>query len=278
MKYERLARLDSRIDTDSGEFDMTLASEGEASDGHILNVRGIEFPDRLPLQVDHARSVVANLGNVTNIRTEKRDGVAVVRGVGQIRLTGDGEALAARRDLVDGIASGDISGVSLTWDSVEHAERRLLPKSHPAAVSKDEPDARKRFGLYFQKSRAIEQSIVAIPADRRAVIGRAEAAPDDLSRAMWHSLCERLDDAPKSREGEIIDALEREIASLGKRIREFEALTSKGDVPPAETRSPLEVFLQTARDEQAHSARFGEDLRDTLAEVFGDVTGKSLYE
>jgi hypothetical protein len=166
--YSRKSSIDSRIDTDTGEFDMVMASEGEASDGHIISMRGLETSAELPLQLDHGRSALANLGIVSRIRKDQIDGVPVTRGVGRIRLTGDGEGLEARRDLVDAISRGDIRGVSLTWDSVAHRERRELPRNHPAHVGREEKDTRKRFGVFFEKSRAIEQSVVAIPADREA--------------------------------------------------------------------------------------------------------------
>ena len=70
MKFERTAVLDKAIDTDTGEFDMVMASEGEATDGHIVSIAGLEFPSEFPLQLDHNRSTSANLGNVTNMRRD----------------------------------------------------------------------------------------------------------------------------------------------------------------------------------------------------------------
>lgn len=223
-RHERAAALDSRIDTTTGEFEMVMASEGEASDGHILSIRGIETPDEIPLQLDHSPRALANLGTVSNMRAGTKEGVRVLRGVGQIRLTGEGEALEARRDLVDGIATGAVRNVSLTWEASRAQERRDLPKGHPAHVDRDEPDPRKRFGLYFAESRAVEQSIVGVGADRAAIIGRSEDATNDVARAMWQSILHRLDAAPRSREAEIIDALERSVRDLEVRCEEAEAV------------------------------------------------------
>ncbi len=267
MRYERVAEIDPRIDTDTGEFEMVMATEGEASDGHIISIKGLETGRELPLQLDHNRSAVANLGIVTNMRRDAISGLPVMRGVGQIRLTGDGEALAARRDLVDAISTGHVRGVSLTWDSVKHRERRDLPRSHPAHVGREEPDQRKRFGLFFDQSRAIEQSVVGIPADREALIGRSEAAEDAISRAMWHSLVERLSEAPRSREAEIIDDLERSVRELEARLLAAEEESSSDPTPPPPL---LEVSLETARDRIASALKRSGDTWDDRLATMGE--------
>jgi hypothetical protein len=272
MRYERRHAIDSRIDTDTGEFEMVMATEGEASDGHIISIAGLEFPDAFPLHVDHARSTVGNVGNVQNIRRDTIDGEPVYRGVGRIRLTGDGEALAARRDLVDAISTGDIRGTSLTWDASKAVERRSLPTKHRAHVARGEKDPRKRYGLYFESSVGVEQSIVAIGADKGALIGRAEAAPDALTRALWQTMADRIDDAPRSRETEIIDALEATVESLQQRVREAGTTTPSDEDP--ETLPTLDVCLDEAARQigEAHRLR-GTQLDDALAELFLRVTG-----
>jgi hypothetical protein len=258
-QFSRVATIDQRIDTTSGEFDMVMASEGEASDGHVIRIAGVDHPDTLPLQLDHARGAADNLGSVSNIRKGKRDGVPVLLGVGQIRMTGEGDGLAARLDLVDAIARGHITGTSMTWaaDSQDVKERSTLPKGHPAAVDPLEPNLRRRFGLYFAKSRAIEQSVVAIPADRAAVIGRAEAAQDASARALWQVLAGRIEAATAVPADRYVDALTRALAAAEQRIRDAEPRRSS-DLPPAVP--PIDQVL----------AR--------LAPTFGDVGGRTRRE
>lgn len=274
-RHERKgATIDARIDTDTGEFEMVMATEGEASDGHILSMRGLTFPDELPLQVDHNRFSNGNVGIVQNIRRSKVDGVPAYRGVGRIRLTGDGEGLEFRKDLVDAISRGDIRGTSLTWDSTEFKERRDLPKTHPAHVKPSEPNPRKRFGLYFEKSVAIEQSIVPIPADREALIGRAEAAESAFSRDVWHSLADRIDTAPtERRDAEIIQALETSLADLEERLRAAEPRSSDHAPDPPAIDACLAILERQVGDPRA---RTRDELDDALGEIFERITGKQF--
>ena len=39
----------AEIDLESGQFPMTLATDGEASDGDILSIEGMQFPASAPL-------------------------------------------------------------------------------------------------------------------------------------------------------------------------------------------------------------------------------------
>lgn len=270
-KLSRECRIDSRIDTKTGEFEMVMATEGEASDGHIIRIAGLEFPDSIPLQLDHSRSVLANLGTVSRMRRDRVDGLPALRGVGQIRLSGDGEALEARRDLVDAIASGHVRGTSLTWDSVKATERRDLPRDHAAHVGATEKDYRKKYGLFFEKSKTIEQSIVGIPADREALIGRQGTATGEISRAMWDGLVERID-GRESRESEIIRALEESVERL-EAARDAGAQSVPREQTPEE-RPDFEAKLSEALERIGRSERMtGADLRDRLGDVLEQVAG-----
>lgn len=271
LRFERVARIDQRIDTESGEFEMVMASEAEASDGHILRVAGISHAETIPLQLDHRRGAADNLGTVRNIRKGKRDGVAVLLGVGQIRLSGEGAGLEQRRDLVDAIARGDLRGTSLTWaaDSDGVKERATLPKGHPARVDGQDPNLRRRFGLFFEKSQAIEQSLVAIPADREALIGRAEGA--DAARAgLWQHFVERLD----AREGvadRFVEALTRSLADAEQRLR------AAGGNPPSDespTRPPIGMVLERLAPMIAGAPkRTRDELTQALDAAYRKLTG-----
>jgi hypothetical protein len=270
VRVARACRIDTRIDTDSGEFDMVMATEGEASDGHIISIAGLEFPDSIPLQLDHSRSVLANLGTVSNMRRDRIDGMPALRGVGQVRLTGDGEALEARRDLVDAISSGHVRGTSMTWDSIRHVERRDLPKGHAAKVTNAEADYRKKYGLFFEKSRTIEQSIVGIPADREALIGRSGEAKAEISRSMWDGMIERLD-GTSSRELEIIRALEQSVERLEAAREAGEE--SPSDDEPEDTLTVTEALGRAITRIERGGRRTGADLRESLGDVLEQLTG-----
>lgn len=272
-RFERVAKVDPRIDTNTGEFEMVMASQGEASDGHVLRVAGISFPDSIPLQLDHGRSATDNLGTVTNMRRGTRDGVPVLLGTGQIRLSGEGDGLAMRRDLVDAISTGAISGTSMTWDAApgDMKPRAELPKGHPARVDPTDPNLRKRFGLWFEKSRAIEQSIVAIPADRAALIGRSEAAQEAHSRALWQSLLDRCE-ARAERRDPFIDALSRALADAEQRIR------AAGDRSPSDHARPVpplaDALARSFPDVGEIMRRTRTELDAALDGVFARLTGK----
>jgi hypothetical protein len=272
-QYARVARIDQRIDPKTGEFDMVMASQGEASDGHVIRIAGVSFPDSLPLQLDHARGAADNLGTVSNIRVGKRDGVPVLLGVGQIRMTGEGDGLAQRLDLVDAIARGHITGTSMTWsaDAQDVKERSSLPKGHPAAVDPMDPNLRRRFGLFFDKARAIEQSIVAIPADRAAVIGRAEAAQDAAARELWQVLADRIDTATAVRPDPFVDALSRALAAAEQRLRDAEPSRSSAQPPSI---PPLEkVLADLAPTFGAVAATTRRELDDSFAGILRQLTG-----
>lgn len=271
-RHGRAAAIDHRIDTDTGEFEMIMATEGEASDGHILSVKGGQMPPEMPLQLDHSPRALANLGTVSNIRRGTKGGIAVWRGVGQIRLTGEGEALEARRDLVDAIDKQAVNSVSLTWEADAATERRELPRSHPAHVSRDEKDPRKRFGLFFESWRGIEQSIVGVPADRQAIIGRADAAENDVTREMWQSIASRLDATPRSRELEIIDQLEVTVRDLETALEDAEARNAASDEPPTDPPS-IELLLEgLSRRIGANARREQEQFADQLADLLDRVS------
>ena len=273
-RISRECRIDTRIDTDTGEFDLVLATEGEASDGHVISIRGLDFADTIPLQMDHSRSVLANLGTVSRMRRDRVDGVAALRGVGQIRLTGDGEGLEARRDLVDAISSGHVRGTSLTWDSIKQVERRELPKGHAANVTASESSFRKKYGIFFEQSRAIEQSIVGIPADREALIGRSGSATSEISRSMWDGMIERIHDPATVRTSEIISALERTVEQLEATSRE--AGDDPSDETPDETLSVNQALEATITRIERGGRATSADLREGLDDVFERLTGSRI--
>ena len=161
------------IDLETGKFPMVLASEGEATDGHVLNLRGATVPDQMPLQVAHANSPLETLGSITQAKLGTKGNTRVLRAMGEIEMGGEGPKSDIRRDLAFMVSEGHINSISLRAEGTKVIPRRELPKNHRAFVEPSEPDMLKRFGLFFEEFNALEGSIVAIGADRNAIIGRS---------------------------------------------------------------------------------------------------------
>jgi len=210
-KHERMARIEG-IDLDTGTFSMTLATEGEASDGDILSIKGGQIPERMPMLTSHWNDPSAQLGSITN--PEKLPGCA---------LGGEGVSAEIRRDLAHMIDKGHVTGVSIRWDDVpgKSIRRVNLPSDHQYFVDEaTETDHRKRYGLYFEEWRAMEGSVVALGADPEALIGRADETDGAVS-TFWRAMAvdagsgvaetgERVDDI----EDEGVDPEARIAASL----------------------------------------------------------------
>lgn len=174
---ERAFGDESPINLDTGEFPLVLATQGETDDGHILNIAGGSAPDRVPLQIDHSNSALRILGSITQIRSSRRGSMPVLKAIGRIELDGEGEQAAIRRDVANMIAKGHLSAISVRARGDKLVPRTDLPRTHFAAVSDSEPIRAKRFGFLFDRFTIQEGSLVAMGADKRAIIGRSLDAP-----------------------------------------------------------------------------------------------------
>lgn len=186
MQMQRMAEIErGSIDLETGRFPMILATEGEASDGHILSISGGVVPERMPLLISHENDPRSLAGSVI----EPKRGRGQLRAYGEIDMAGDGPIADVRRDIAHMISQGHLRGVSLRWEPTKWTERSALDKGHPAYVSERESGA-KRWGLYFESWRALEGSVVAIGADPAALIGRSQETAGTVS-AFWRSLVEQ---------------------------------------------------------------------------------------
>lgn len=178
---------------EDGRFAMTLATEGEASDGDILSIQGAQVPERMPLLLSHWNDPTATAGSVVEPSKELKSDPARLRAVGQIELDGEGSLADVRRDVAHMIARGHIDAVSVRWDEVDGGKppvRRVnLSSDHPAYVDGTDESVpwRKRYGMFWEDWRAMEGSIVAIGADPQALIGRSEATEGSVS-AFWREM------------------------------------------------------------------------------------------
>lgn len=190
----RQARIES-IGED-GSFRMTLATDGEASDGDILSIEGGQIPERMPLLLSHYNDPTATAGSVVDPIKETLSSPKRLVATGKIELGGDGALADVRRDVAYMIGRGHIGAVSVRWDALEGGEppvsRTSLPTDHHAFVDGDkENSARKRGGLFWPQWRALEGSIVALGADPQALIGRAEQTTGEV-RQFWQEMARGL--------------------------------------------------------------------------------------
>jgi hypothetical protein len=188
-EYKRMARIEG-IDLDTGTFSMTLATEGEASDGDILSIKGGQIPERMPMLNGHYNSATEQLGSITNPEKLLKDSPPRLKAVGHIEMAGEGASAEIRRDLAHMIDKGHVTGVSIRWDDVpgKSVRRVNLPSDHPYFVDAEaETDHRKRYGIYFEEWRAMEGSVVALGADPQALIGRADQTDGEVS-SFWRAM------------------------------------------------------------------------------------------
>ncbi len=167
-----------KIDLETGRFPVTLFTNGEASDGHIIDIRGLEVGDRLPMFANHFADPTERMGGLVEPHKagkSTRLGGASLKMTGVIDMNGDGEKPDVRRDVAQGISVGDITAMSGRWDPIKSVPRASLPESHYAFSEVSggffEP-------MFFEEARALEGSIVGVGADDAALIGRSQ----DLSK------------------------------------------------------------------------------------------------
>jgi len=186
-KYERTARIES-IGTD-GVFEMTLATEGEASDGHVLSIKGGQIPERMPLLASHWNDPNGTLGSVTNPTKNLGDSPPRLLARGNIEM--NGPMAEARRDLAHMIAEGHVNAVSIRWDEVpgKSIRRVNLPSDHPHFVDAETANGPARWGIYFEEWIAREGSVVALGADTAALIGRADSSEGDVQN-FWRGMAD----------------------------------------------------------------------------------------
>ena len=202
---ERIARVEG-IDETTGVFSMTLATEGEASDGHILSIKGGQIPERMPLLISHYNEPTSQAGSITEPKKALKDSPPCLRAVGRIEMSGEGPSAEIRRDLAHMIARGHVNAMSIRWDEVpgKTIRRVNLPSEHPHYVDSERADGPERWGCFFEEWVAREGSIVALGADKGALIGRAEETEGEVS-TFWRAMASDLESPPDE---DVVIALE----------------------------------------------------------------------
>jgi hypothetical protein len=145
-------------------------TNGEATDGHIVDVSSLKVPDTLPMFPNH---VADPLGRLGQLHTPRKSGKGQTLGgrrlhmTGRIDLEGEGALADIRRDVAHGIHVGDITQMSGRWTGGTETARSGLPKNHWAFS-----DGGYR-GLLFEGSAMREGSVVGLGSDEAALIGRS---------------------------------------------------------------------------------------------------------
>ena len=195
-QHTRTARIES-ID-ESGVFTATLATEGEASDGDILSIKGGQIPERMPMLLSHWNDPTAVAGSVTDPKKELGAKPPRLRVTGRIEMGGVGTLAEIRRDVA--FMMGKHGGaMSVRWDEVEGGKQPIrrvnLPSDHAYFVDADTATGAKRWGYFWPEWRAVEGSIVALGADPGATVDgrlyatRADETEGEVS-AFWRAMAQ----------------------------------------------------------------------------------------
>lgn len=182
-----------------GTFPAALASNGEATDGHILHIQGLKTPKRMPMLFGHRSEVMAPvMGSVTKpVKGKTADGKnRVLRTTNVINMEGEGQMADIRRNVARLIYDDDLNAMSLRWvPDQEGLIRRIdLPPNHYAFVdaNAESRDSERYWGYFHKSATSQEGSIVAIGADPLALKGRADdmgGRPGSIFfRALAHSI------------------------------------------------------------------------------------------
>ena len=190
-----------RGDAGDGTVSGIIASDGEAADGNIINVEGVRgLESGVPLLFEHGFvDGVRELGSWRSFSTDNRSkpGQRTIRGVAQIETGGDGDRAEARRDIAYMVQQGHLRQLSvrLTPEGSPVA-RTALPSDHFAYVDADNTglDQARRWGMYMERSKLHEVSVVAMGADERAILGRS-VETDGVLRSLWQDVSMRLAEA-----------------------------------------------------------------------------------
>ena len=276
--YQRIASIDRGvINMETGEFPATLFTDGEASDGHILDIAGAEIPERMPMFVNHDADPTMQLGSIIKATRTAHE----IKVVGHIEMEGDSALGDIRRDVALMMSRGHVSQMSGKWDADQGATKRRsdLPREHFAYA--------KAGGMYFGRWAAMEGSIVGLGADPKAVVGRASDVelPDHV-RAFWRafhaeqeetgldaSLAEAM--ARLHESGELVALLPQSlIEQLRAPAPETVAITP-AHAAPVERKAAFDLE-EMKRIVHEHDARFEERMRENVRELFLRTLGSVI--
>lgn len=222
--FERILRV-AEPDEEAGTFAMILATEGEAADGHILEIGGGSVPARMPLLVNHENSPKETIGSILNPRKHLTDAPPTLTATGRVEMHGEGGPAEVRRDLMLMISRGHVNSISLRWiPDAQHAIRRTeLPKDHPHHVDGEKDVSAKRYGYLFRRWRAVEGSVVAVGSDPAALILRAEETAEPVSSFLRSFAAQAKPEEPAPAPAPVEPDAASLLAAFAAQVREMQA-------------------------------------------------------
>lgn len=282
-----------------GEFRAALATNGEASDGHILSIAGMRVPDSMPMLFRHQSTIeIPALGRIVDPQKSRDGNAEVLRVTGRFDLEGEAgdPLLAIRRGFASMVSQGTLDAMSVRWDPVfgKFVPRSSLPEDHFAHKPRgtEGPGA---FGMFFEESIAQEGSIVAIGADPNALMGRAKESESAFEEAYWTVLAGRMGrgEAAEYVQTEdraafeamtkvLVEAIRAESREAFKLMREHE--DDLGESPePVEAKAPTKVTSREVPVEEKTETKKAEPrrldsagLRDLIRETAAASADRKL--
>ncbi len=231
--WERTSVIERAQDDGPGVVRGTLVTNAEASDGHILDVLGMEATAPAPMLFGHDDfSGERNLGSWANFtkRGNKMSklGDQSLLAAGQIELGGTGDRADWRADMAHMIDAGHVGALSVRWaDGKTPPVRRVnLPSDHPAFVDDSKATGAQRWGLFFESSRLLEGSVVTIGADPGALMHCYRGA-EGAERELWKYAMRDagpIDTMPR-------DELETHFGAILRHLAEMPAFPALEDEP-----------------------------------------------
>jgi len=280
------------VSSDGAEFRAILATNGEASDGHVLHVPGIQMRQSIPLLFRHdSTPMVPTLGRVSDPQVVRESGLDRLRVTSRINLVSGGDQdslIGIRQGFAALVRSGDLDAMSIRWDPVvgKFVSRASLPASHPAHVPRG-TEGPAQFGTFFEASIAREGSLVAIGADPEALVGRARSAQSVTEEAFWLTVAGR--ETPSS----VVSAVPIEHRSLFDALPQLLSQAVRDGVAEAMERMrelrEEEADLQSEADEEPERVEpkndtptvrhlSGEDLRRLMRETAGQSADRRIAD
>lgn len=249
---------------EAGVHSGLLASDGEASDAHILNIPGGEIPESPPLLFGHDDFTgTGNLGSWRSFKKSsngKKLGDGKLRGDFGIELSGKGSQLDWRADVDHMIGKGHIQGLSIRWEEVDEPVRRInLPSDHIAFIDPKEATGRQEWGLFFDKWRMLEGSVVTLGADPSALIGRMNESEGDV-RSYWRRTVNAALEEADTVSGDLV------AVRVGEEVIYVERAAYDAMLEEANSRLQMALDLH----EQSHTVKqktSGRTLGEVLAET-----------
>lgn len=265
MLIERASKGAVEGSQGDGVFSAVMATEGEASDGHIISIRGIETSPQVPMLFGHYSSEQIPLVGSLRKPTKSYRDVPTLRQQGHINLNGDGILSEFRRGLNQLVEDGDLNAVSIRIDVLKTTPRRNLAKDHHAfvdAAKVDREDPR-MYGQFIERSAQKEGSLVAIGADPKALIGRADAASNEHVKFLFRALSESTESDGDGL-GDLGDAFTALRQSLDD-VRELGVDDGElADYLSGDTSRAYTTFSFTDDNGESQSVRIRRDVYDAL--------------